>query len=249
MTPAAETTTTCPACLTAMQPHAFAKQYTGSTTVDLCFSCRAIWFDRGESGSLAAEAVLQLFKLTHARPESGSSRWREVLRCPRCTDPLVLTQDLQRTTRFRYHRCTHDHGRLIGFAEFLREKGFVRDLSGAEITQLKTQVRQIACSSCGAPIDLATQTACAWCHSPVTFVDPAAIGKALDTWQAKTAVGRGAARTVGPDEARIDALMRALAPPKGTASTRPVEEISVVHDLLTVGIDMVMGLWTNLADN
>ena len=53
-----------------MQAHNFAKQYGGSTTIDLCFDCRAIWFDRWESLSLAPEAVLDLFKLTNARLES-----------------------------------------------------------------------------------------------------------------------------------------------------------------------------------
>ena len=231
-----------------MQAHTFAKQYGGSTTIDLCFDCRAIWFDRWESLSLAPEAVLDLFKLTNARLAMERHRWPDRLGCPRCTSPLALTNGLQRTGRFRYHRCPHDHGRLIGFAEFLREKGFVRDLSAAEIARIRTQLRQIACSSCGAPVDLTAQTACAWCQSPVTFVDPEAIEKALTGWQARTAAGRAAAAPSGQEEARIDALMEVLAASDKERWSRPIGETSVTYDLLSVGIGMVAGLWDNLSD-
>ena len=50
---------------------------------------------------------------------------------------LVHTGDLQRTTRFFYERCPQNHGRLITFFQFLREKNFVRDLSLKEMEELK----------------------------------------------------------------------------------------------------------------
>ena len=45
--------------------------------------------------------------------------------CPRCSNPsLSLTQDLQRTTRFRYWRCDRGHGRYSPSLQFLLREEF-----------------------------------------------------------------------------------------------------------------------------
>lgn len=70
-----------------------------------------------------------------------------------------------------YWRCPADHGRFITFAEFLREKNFVRPLSGQELVQLRANVTMIRCSSCGAPIDLEHTSVCGYCRTPVSVLD------------------------------------------------------------------------------
>jgi hypothetical protein len=92
---------------------------------------------------------------------------------------LALTHDLQRTTRFRYWRCRNDHGQLITFHHFLREKNFIRSPSPAELAKLRATVRQIACSQCGAPVDLANATACTHCGAPIALIDPDGVANAL----------------------------------------------------------------------
>jgi hypothetical protein len=97
------------------------------------------------------------------------------LPCPRCTQPLQLTQDLQHTTRFFYYRCEYNHGRFTPFLQFLREKDFVRAPSPAELARIKATIRIIRCSSCGAPVDLTKDAACPYCRAPIAILDPDAV--------------------------------------------------------------------------
>ena len=36
-----------------------------------------------------------------------------------------------------------------------------------ELQRVRSQVRQITCSECGAPIDLEHDTQCKYCHAPI----------------------------------------------------------------------------------
>jgi hypothetical protein len=128
--------------------------------------------------------------------------------CPRCAKPLALTHDLQRTTHFTYWRCVSGHGRLIGFSQFLREKNFVREPSRAELEKLRATVRQIACSQCGAPLDLARDAACTHCGSPIALIDPDGVAKALEQ------LARGKPSAPSPD---IQSLRGELAEAQATA--------------------------------
>jgi hypothetical protein len=85
----------------------------------------------------------------------------------------------QLAIRFAYWRCRNDHGRLITFHQFLREKNFIRAPSPAELARLRATVRQISCSQCGAPFDLATDTACKHCGAAVALIDPEGVAKAV----------------------------------------------------------------------
>ena len=146
--------------------------------ITACAPCNLFWFDKSESVRLTPKAVLELFQYIG---QAGSARKAlgTTFGCPLCSAALALTQDLQRTTRFTYWRCRNDHGHLITFHQFLREKNFVRAPSPAELAKLRATVRQIACSQCGAPIDLATDSACTHCGAPVALIDPEGVAKAL----------------------------------------------------------------------
>ena len=146
--------------------------------ITACAPCNLLWFDKAESIRLTAKAVLELFQYIG---KAGAARkpLATTFNCPLCTTALALTQDLQRTTRFTYWRCRNDHGRLITFHQFLREKNFIRAPSPAELAQLRATVRQIACSQCGAPVDLANDSACMHCGAAVALIDPEGVAKAL----------------------------------------------------------------------
>lgn len=143
-----------------------------------CAPCNLFWFDKAESIRLTPKAVLDLFQYIGT---AGGARkpLAASFSCPLCANALVLTQDLQRTTRFTYWRCRNDHGRLITFHQFLREKNFIRAPSPAELAKLRATVRQIACSQCGAPVDLANDSACKHCGAAVALIDPEGVAKAL----------------------------------------------------------------------
>jgi len=146
--------------------------------ITACAPCNLFWFDKAESIRLTPKAVLELFqyigKAGAARKPLATS-----FRCPLCSTGLAPTQDLQRTTRFTYWRCRNDHGRLITFHQFLREKNFIRAPSPAELVRLRATVHQIACSQCGAPVDLASDSACKHCGAAVALIDPEGVTKAL----------------------------------------------------------------------
>jgi len=162
-----------------MQTLAFERQLLGRVDIDFCFPCQVIWFDQYESLQLAPGGVLEVFKALHERRAPTRNAVPELLDCPRCHARLALTHDVQRSTHFSYYRCTWGHGRLTPFFQFLREKNFVRPVTGAELAALKAKIRTVQCSNCGAPVDLEHDTACPYCRSPIAILDPDAVTKAL----------------------------------------------------------------------
>ena len=139
--------------------------------LDLCAACQVIWFDRLESLRLSPGATLSLFRTIGERKQTSPPPLGDPMKCPRCDLRLLLTNDRQRNTPFRYRRCAREHGRLITFFDFLREKDFVRPLSARQIADLRASVQTVNCSNCGAPIDLTLASACAHCSTPLSMLD------------------------------------------------------------------------------
>lgn len=162
----------CPGCSHEMASQTLEGHYGRPVGLDSCAGCGAFWFDTHESIVLTPGSVLRLFTLIHDKGAEPRPPLPDTLACPRCRGRLARTADLQRGTRFHYWRCPADHGRFITFAEFLREKDFVRPLAPAELAELRRHVQMIRCSSCGAPVDLATGSVCGHCRAPVSMLDP-----------------------------------------------------------------------------
>ena len=93
--------------------------------LDLCPTCQVIWFDHLESLKLSSGRDASSLP-PDRRTQTAVAVREEPLKCPRCDLRLLLTNDRQRNTPFRYRRCAREHGRLITFFDFLREKDFVR---------------------------------------------------------------------------------------------------------------------------
>ena len=170
----------CPGCGAPMQRLEFERKPVGRLDLDICFDCQVIWFDQYESAQLTPGAVLELFRQIHEHEPREERRMPAGARCPECLKALVYTQDLQRTNRIAYHRCPDGEGRLSTFFQFLREKNFVRSLSPGEIEQLRATVAQVRCSSCGAPVDLARDTACAFCRASISILDADAVRRTVE---------------------------------------------------------------------
>ena len=154
-----------------MSPHTVAGQLGRAVTIDICDPCQAIWFDPRESLQLTPGATLTLFRVIGehvARPQPIEA---DTAKCPRCQARLRRTQDMQRSTRFEYFKCPHDHGRLTTFFDFLKEKDFIRPLTPLQIAELRKNLQAVNCSNCGAPIDLARRTDCGHCGSPLSMLD------------------------------------------------------------------------------
>lgn len=195
-----------------MEQRFFDRKPQGKVELDVCFTCRAIWFDQYESASLTPGAVLELFRLIHKHHDDPPRPLGDKLRCPECRGELVLTQDYQRSTRIAYYRCAAAHGRLTTFFQFMREKRFVRDLARPEIEQLKATVTQVRCSSCGAPVNLGKDPQCGYCRAPVSILDADAVRKTLAELDAAE---RG--RNLPDPQAIVDGLLqgRTAGPKRG----------------------------------
>jgi Transcription factor zinc-finger len=163
---------TCPGCAEPMTRGRFDAHYGRSIDLDVCHGCGLIWFDARESIALTPGAVLRLFTVLDERRDQRHPLAAGTLRCPRCRRPLAATHDRQRATAFSYWRCDTDEGRLTTFFDFLREKNFVRPLSPERLAELRRYTPTVNCSACGAPVDLARESACSHCRAPLSMIDP-----------------------------------------------------------------------------
>jgi hypothetical protein len=204
-----------------MTPRRFDAHYGRSVDLDLCHGCGLIWFDARESIALTPGAVLRLFVALDERRGERHPLAREAMRCPRCRRPLEDTVDRQRATVFSYWRCEADHGRLTTFFDFLREKNFVQPLSPARLAELRRYAPTVNCSACGAPVDLARESACAHCRAPLSMLDPDQVQVVVRELQRaeerRTTVDPTFAVRLVADRAAIEHAFRGLPAELGTA--------------------------------
>lgn len=154
-----------------MQEHSLPGTLARSVVVDLCEPCQSFWFDGRESLQLSPAATLSLFRIIGERAARPQLQDADAAKCPRCRGRLRRTRDMQRNTRFEYFKCPNDHGRLISFFEFLKEKDFIKPLTPQQIAELRRNLQAVNCSNCGAAIDLAERSACAHCGSQLSMLD------------------------------------------------------------------------------
>jgi Zn-finger nucleic acid-binding protein len=170
---------TCPRCTQPMRPYRLEGQLGRDVEVDVCTPCQSIWFDPQESIQLTPGATLALFRIIGEQVSRPAPQDCDVMRCPQCHAQLRRTHDQQRQTRFEYFRCPNQHGRLITFFDFLKEKDFVKPLLPAQIAELRKYVQSVTCSNCGAPVDLSTHSQCTHCGSPLSILDIAQAEKLI----------------------------------------------------------------------
>jgi len=140
-------------------------------TIDVCPPCQAFWFDRHEDLGLSPASTLQLMKYIGEHSSAPRQAFTDRLMCPRCGFGLPLAHNMTRNVRFVYVQCSSQHGHFINFFDFLKEKNFIRPLSPQEIQHLRETVQEVHCSNCGASVNLQTNSACPYCHSPISILD------------------------------------------------------------------------------
>jgi hypothetical protein len=219
-----------------MARHVFPRKVHGEIELDLCFACQGIWFDEHESLQLAPAGVIALFKLLHAHRDDLRQPMATLMHCPRCNEGLIASQDRVKSGLFNYLRCVQPHGRFITFAQFMIEKGFVRQLNGTEIKQLSAQIGTVRCNGCGAPVDIRHQSACTHCRAPITILDPAAVESALANFQQ---AAQGRPQTQQRPELVGDTLLHAERIRSQQAAQQRNLLTTDLDALLIAGIDMV----------
>jgi hypothetical protein len=221
-----------------MSQHRFERLLYGEVVLDLCFECQGIWFDDFESAQITPGGIVNLFKLLHEHHDDQRLPLREPLQCPRCKEKLLHGLDVAKHGgQFNYHRCPQKHGRFITFAQFMIEKGFVRQLNPAEIDELSARIGIIRCMGCGAPVDIRKDHACTHCRAAITILDPDAVEQALTRYQ--TAEVKRTTRDV---EALGDAIvMREREKSRLRRQKAEPENAGIVDtiDLLSAGAEFV----------
>lgn len=231
----------CPNCAAETTTLALGARLGSTLDIDLCTSCRAIWFDRYEDLQLSPAATLKVFAVISEQSKAPSRPLTGALRCPRCQARLLLTHDIQRATPFTYWRCD-THGRLMAYVDFLREKDFVRPLTPQQLAELRQNVQTVNCSNCGAAIDLGKDSVCAHCGSALSMLDLQRMARTVRQLQAAAAdqqpseadsVTPAASRHPG-DPLNIDAMLLALKAEESTRSNPNLLEagLSFLGDLL-----------------
>ena len=173
------TLTACPSCHAPMTPQHLPSVAGDGVELDLCYSCRGIWFDPMENLRLSPAAVVTLFEQLHAHRNDAPTPLAQRLACPRCKHALAQGFDVVKSGRYITYRCMQRHGRFATFSSFMIEKGFVRQLNAQEIDDMAQRVGVINCASCGAPVDLRRDHACGHCRSALSLLDPQAVERAL----------------------------------------------------------------------
>lgn len=223
-----------------MHKQRFERLLHGEVVLDLCFPCQGIWFDDFESVQITPGGIIELFKLIHAHRDGQRLPLSDPLRCPRCAEKLLHGLDVAKHGgQFNYHRCLQKHGRFTTFAQFMIEKGFVRQLSSAEISELAVKVGSIRCNGCGAPVDIRKEHACGHCRSPIAILDPAAVEQALSRFQQAEVK-----RTTRDVEALGDAIvMREREKSRYQREKRQgrIEDLEI-GDLLVDGVELIWNL-------
>jgi Zn-finger nucleic acid-binding protein len=102
----------CPDCRRGMTPYAC-----GDRVVEMCPSCRGIWFDAGVLSAFRKN--LEKFDLTKlaTTPPEGPKELR-ICECPRCAVPLDA-HDYQRSKKIQIHRCRQCQGTWTPYSELL----------------------------------------------------------------------------------------------------------------------------------
>lgn len=210
----------------------------GQVQIDICYACSAIWFDHMESLQLAPGGIIALFEHIHEHRADARHALPARLPCPRCREPLTLTNDVVKTGRVTYHRCKQNHGRFTSFLHFLREKRFVRDLTAGEIAGMRAQLAEVRCSGCGAPVDIKSETLCGYCRAPLSVLDADAVEKALKAYAGEHRRRNDPARIASAlQEALVSQPMKARARDR---ATNAAGESWLTGDLVLSGISALM---------
>ncbi|MBY0411181.1 MAG: zf-TFIIB domain-containing protein, partial [Burkholderiaceae bacterium] len=241
----------CPSCRQPMQVHRFPSNLGNALSLDICFACQGIWFDRHENLKLSPAAVVELFRLLHEHRADQRQPLGTRMACPRCVRTLEKGFDVVRSGRYMIYRCPQQHGRFSSFSSFMVEKGFVRHMTRPEIDDLAQRVGAIYCTSCGAPVDIRKDHACPHCRAAFSLIDPEAVVRAMQGY-AQASVQAQQRQAAQPSPIDLGDALVALERDRTRAereqqkraftSTSDRDESSFTGDVLAAGVALVWAL-------
>lgn len=197
----------CPNCAGDMTPLSLPARYGAIVEIDHCTACRLFWFDQLETANLARDGLLSVFRLIADSEAAAERPLNERLRCPRCTATLDRIHNMSRYGRMIHHRCHNAHGHAVTHAQFLAEKGLLRNVTEADLAQ-PARMLGVSCRQCGAPLHALKDCNCPYCKAPVVMLDlERAVDCLADLDHARQALE---ARQAADRDAALENLMSAL---------------------------------------
>lgn len=169
----------CGNCREPMRAMQLAGHYGREVELDICEHCDLVWFDGQETARIAGPGLVDLIaEMAHAH-ECAHVALRDDIRCVRCNGGVVLVWNQSRFGRSSQLQCRERHGAYQSFAQFLQEKGLVREMSRVDRARLLEKNGRLHCVNCGGDIAAAHET-CTWCRSVPSLFDVARLARALD---------------------------------------------------------------------
>ncbi len=169
----------CGNCRQPMRRLALPGHYGRGVELDVCAGCHLVWFDLTETARLTGSALLELIGQMAASQSLPHELLRKDVGCPRCKGSMKTVHNRSRWGESLQLECLARHGAYQSFAEFLREKGLLRRMSGIDRTRLLERNGHIDCVNCGAAIG-ADDESCRYCRSVASLLDVARLAHALD---------------------------------------------------------------------
>ncbi len=156
-----------------------AGHYGSAVEIDLCAPCHLVWFDVVESARLSGPGLLALVGEMAQAQALAHQPLRPDLACPRCGAPVHTVHNQSRWGRSLQLECAQRHGAYQSFAQFLSEKGLLREMSTADRARAVQRDGALHCVNCGGVVG-AHDAACPWCTAQPAVIDVARLAQALD---------------------------------------------------------------------
>jgi hypothetical protein len=169
----------CGNCGAAMHALRLTGHYGTAVEIDLCAPCHLVWFDVVESARLAGPGLLVLVGEMASAQALAHLHLRRDLACPRCRAPVHTVHNQTRWGRSLQLECQQRHGAYQSFAQFLSEKGLLREMSGADRARAAQRDGALHCVNCGGVVG-SGDAVCPWCTAQPAVVDVARLAQALD---------------------------------------------------------------------
>lgn len=161
-----------------MQALSLRAHYGQPLEVDLCETCRLVWFDGLESVQLSSTSWIDLLLALEDRDTPVTPPEASRLGCPHCARPLDETFNQTRWGRFRSLGCPAGHGWLQPQTQLLAERGLLRPPTRGERAAMAAEHQTWHCLNCGAPT-VGREADCTHCRTPLLLFDLPRLAEAL----------------------------------------------------------------------
>lgn len=114
-------------------------------SVDACFHCNSLWFDRDEDTKISRDSILAILQSIEESKNADSTNLEQKPPvCLRCKQDLIATESYVNDEAIRYHACPDEHGVFMSFEDFMKIKSsFIQKEKPKEISEEDARFNEI----------------------------------------------------------------------------------------------------------